>query len=342
MQITFLVSPQSPVLMLRALIALANSFIIRGHRVVLSPPISAAANGTRSSFSLLRPTSRRHPLGIFTGEYSAVNRITETTFQCDYTIATDLQSAQLLRKLTGRCGKKILLGQSTALLNCTPQEATEMKDGNIRILSASEFLKNELEKSFGISSTTLPFRGRNFCLSELLGEGSDYDFDIGWRHGPVPDQERSAIHGAIKILQQRFPDLRVMVIGEEYPAGALPQNVQFILDSDARRVRGLYTRTRIWLINSWESQVQSVLPDALGLGCAVVAFRVNGMDSLIEDGRSGYLVEPGDGAALLERLTAVLEYPLLEKNLRFGALLQSQEHSWARCADALERELEEG
>ena len=58
---------------------------------------------------------------------------------------------------------------------------------------------------------------------------------------------------------------------------------------------------------------------ALGQGVPVVATRVGAIPEVVRDGESGLLVEPGDRAALTERLERVLGDPDLRDRLRGGA-----------------------
>jgi glycosyltransferase involved in cell wall biosynthesis len=52
-----------------------------------------------------------------------------------------------------------------------------------------------------------------------------------------------------------------------------------------------------------------VIPQALAVGTPVVASTVGGSPELIENGVTGYLVSPGDAAALAAAIVAVLQDP---------------------------------
>ena len=45
--------------------------------------------------------------------------------------------------------------------------------------------------------------------------------------------------------------------------------------------------------------------EALAAGCPVVATRVGGVEDVVADGVDGFLVEPGDTAAMAERLESL-------------------------------------
>ncbi len=55
--------------------------------------------------------------------------------------------------------------------------------------------------------------------------------------------------------------------------------------------------------------------EAMASGTPVIASRVGGVPEVVEHGVTGYLVEPGDTAALREQLAALLERPTLARRL---------------------------
>ena len=84
--------------------------------------------------------------------------------------------------------------------------------------------------------------------------------------------------------------------------------------------------------------------EAMASGTPVVASRVGGLAEVVEDGETGFLVPPGDVAALRDRLDQVLGDPPLARRLGANARdLVLQRFTWARvaerCLDAYTRML---
>jgi glycosyltransferase involved in cell wall biosynthesis len=74
--------------------------------------------------------------------------------------------------------------------------------------------------------------------------------------------------------------------------------------------------------------------EAMASGTPVVASRVGGLPEVVQDGVTGYLVPPGDVAALHGRLTAILRDPELAGRLGAnGRALARAELTWDRCAE---------
>jgi glycosyltransferase involved in cell wall biosynthesis len=58
----------------------------------------------------------------------------------------------------------------------------------------------------------------------------------------------------------------------------------------------------------------------MAFGKPVVATHVVGMTDLIEDGETGFLVDPGDTASLAKRCRQLLDQPELRKDMGLNAL----------------------
>lgn len=74
--------------------------------------------------------------------------------------------------------------------------------------------------------------------------------------------------------------------------------------------------------------------EAMASGTPVVASRLGGLPEVVEDGVTGFLVEPGNVAELRERLCQVLSNRLLAERLgRNGRERVLESFTWAACAD---------
>jgi glycosyltransferase involved in cell wall biosynthesis len=81
----------------------------------------------------------------------------------------------------------------------------------------------------------------------------------------------------------------------------------FLGRCDASRVRGLLRHAAALVVPSIYEGMPLVVLEAMEAGVPVVASRVSGIPEVVEDGRTGWLVEPEDPAALAAALAAALE-----------------------------------
>jgi glycosyltransferase involved in cell wall biosynthesis len=106
------------------------------------------------------------------------------------------------------------------------------------------------------------------------------------------------------------------------PSDALP--------AGARLVRGITPHSDAWK-DLWQTSDLFVMParhEAFGLvyqeaaaaGLPVVATRINAVPELVEDGRTGILVPPGDSAALVRAMQALVDSAELRRRMGAAAL----------------------
>jgi len=83
--------------------------------------------------------------------------------------------------------------------------------------------------------------------------------------------------------------------------------------------------------------------EAMDAGVPVVASRVGGLPEVVEDGRSGLLVPPGEPAALAEAIGRLLDRPALGRAMGSEGRRRVEEHFRAgRAAERIESLYEEG
>lgn len=108
---------------------------------------------------------------------------------------------------------------------------------------------------------------------------------------------------ALPLLRERVPGLRVLLAG----AGELEPELRQTANGNAQLVHFLGHRTDmpelmaacdLVILPSWAEALPTVLMEAAAAGRPVVATRVGGVPEIVEHGRTGLLVPPGDPAAL--------------------------------------------
>ncbi len=102
-------------------------------------------------------------------------------------------------------------------------------------------------------------------------------------------------------------------------------------------VERLYRQADVCLhLSDWEGMPNTVL-EAMACGLPVIASRVGGLPELVQEGQTGYLVEPGDEATLLAQLRALMDDQESRSNLGgSGRAFVEQSHALHNLADILE------
>jgi glycosyltransferase involved in cell wall biosynthesis len=165
-----------------------------------------------------------------------------------------------------------------------------------------------------------------------LGLGQD-EFVIG---AAVRLTAQKALHllvEAFAAVHRRFDHTTLVIAGTGPDQGALAaqaerlglgRRVHFLgLRHDVPRLLCAYD---LFALSSvWEGMPLGVL-EAMALGCPVVATRVGGVPEMIEDGRSGIIVEPREAPALAAALAAIVAGPAAARAMAERARERYDQH----------------
>jgi glycosyltransferase involved in cell wall biosynthesis len=129
---------------------------------------------------------------------------------------------------------------------------------------------------------------------------------------------------AARLIARAEPETTFMVVGDGPMAGEIRAQAERAgldgrilfpgLRRDAPRLMAAFD---VFMLSSVYEGLPVAVLEAMALGRAVVATRVGGLPSVIEDGRHGYLVDPGHPEALAQRVVEFLRRPDLRR--RVGA-----------------------
>jgi glycosyltransferase involved in cell wall biosynthesis len=129
---------------------------------------------------------------------------------------------------------------------------------------------------------------------------------------------------AMAELKRRRPDIKLTVAGDGPERKSLEamaerlgvkDRVDFLGYRSQSQVRELLAQTDVFVLASFAEGVPVVLMEAMAAGVPVVSSHIAGIPELVEDGVSGYLVPPGDPAALVERVDELLGDAALRNRL---------------------------
>jgi glycosyltransferase involved in cell wall biosynthesis len=138
-------------------------------------------------------------------------------------------------------------------------------------------------------------------------------------------EERSfaALVRSAHALTARGLDVRLVIVGEgdartdlERLADDLGVRDRLLLPGWQADVRGYFEAMDVFALSGRREGLPNVLLEAMALEVPVVAARMNGVSRLVQDGRNGFLVEPGDPNGLTTALLGLLTNPGLRDLFR--------------------------
>jgi len=118
------------------------------------------------------------------------------------------------------------------------------------------------------------------------------------------------------------PDVRLTIVGDgperaplETMAAPLGARVRFTGYQSQEEVAAILATANAFVLPSFAEGVPVVLMEALAAGLPVIATRITGVPELVDHGRSGFLVPPGDKKALSRVIETFADDPAQGANL---------------------------
>ncbi len=118
-------------------------------------------------------------------------------------------------------------------------------------------------------------------------------------------------------------------------ARGVRDQVHFIAPQPHELLSSYYRAADVCLVPSRSESFGLVALEAAACGTPVVASAVGGLTTLVEDGRTGYLVEDPDPGAYAGAVGRVFDEPLLAERLSTGSVLMARRYTWRAAAKTL-------
>ncbi|MBI4860241.1 MAG: glycosyltransferase [Candidatus Riflebacteria bacterium] len=131
-----------------------------------------------------------------------------------------------------------------------------------------------------------------------------------------PIKAHEDLISVLPALGERFDGLALDLVGDGPMRGPLESQIRRLGLGGRVRVLGarddvpaLLQQAHVFVLSSRSEGMPGSVLEAMATGLPVVATRVGGTPEIVEDGRSGLLVEPGDRSALQQAIETVLSSP---------------------------------
>jgi D-inositol-3-phosphate glycosyltransferase len=125
---------------------------------------------------------------------------------------------------------------------------------------------------------------------------------------------------------------RMMALVDELGLG---ERVSFVPPQPHELLSTYYRAADVCLVPSRSESFGLVALEAAACGTPVVASDVGGLRTLVDHGRTGFLVEEPTPESFAAWTRQILAEPLLAERLGTGAVLRSRRYTWARAAGLL-------
>jgi len=219
-----------------------------------------------------------------------------------------------------------------------------------KIITPSNYLKNILVKFYQLPGSKIEVVYNAVELTEVKACDEKYGQPMAITIGRlVPWKGIDGLIALVPAMTKKYHDFRLVVVGEGPEQDRLNRYcwemqvepyVVFTGRLNHEKTLSLLKRADIFLLNSRYEGLPHTVIEAMACRCPVIATGLEGTREIIEDGRNGITVEPGDTQQLAEKLAFLLENePTRQKMIAEAYKTVTGKFSWEKTLDKLENVL---
>jgi D-inositol-3-phosphate glycosyltransferase len=180
-----------------------------------------------------------------------------------------------------------------------------------------------------------PLKGADVAietLSELMAGGGP-----GPGSGPGPGPDWGPAYRLVIVGGPSGPhgEKALQGLHDAADARGLRELVHFVEPQPHELLSSYYRAADVCLVPSRSESFGLVALEAAACGTPVVASAVGGLTTLIDHGRTGFLVEDAEAAEYAAAVRRIFEQPLAAERLSTASVLRARRYTWRAAARAL-------
>ncbi len=205
----------------------------------------------------------------------------------------------------------------------------------------SSNVRRSLIEEYGCppEKAVLVYAGSNAKVSPVKTKNTDYTkpvilfVGLDWKRKGGPD-----LVEAFKLVREKIPAARLTIVGAE-PDLQVP-GCQVVGKVPPEELDPYYQEASLFCLPTYLEPFGIVFIEAMTAHLPIVATRVGAIPDFVEEGRNGFLVEPGDIPGLANALLRLLENPALCRSFGESSFqLTRDRYSWEAVGDQFKQNI---
>ena len=215
------------------------------------------------------------------------------------------------------------------------------------VIALTEDMKKEIKKSYDIDISVIP-NGINLKNFENISKEKirSKDGKIILFVGTLrPVKGVRYLIEAMKIIRQRNPNTRLMLVGDgedreklEGLVGEfdLKKCVSFVGRVQNEKVPVYMAASDVFVLPSLSEGFPVVSLEAMASGLPIIATNVGGLPEVVQNGENGFLIEPRNSEEIAEKILLILRDNRLRERISRNNKEKSKEYGWETIVKRLE------
>lgn len=319
MRINF-IAPYAPLAGgIRVVLIYANEFRRMGHTVrVITPPARTPRRRDYLSMTFWRKllTQRAQPYDPFEflGPDHIVADYRDPGFashvpDADCVVATWWETAFAVQALPPEKGAKVYFVQGHEVHEHLP---AHISAGSyylpMKKITIAGWLRDTLQDVYGAADVPVVHNSVDHEQFHAPPRPRRPVPTIGFMYADVSFKGADLAMRAIEEARHKITDLEIVAFGKEAAHGGkeLPEGTRYFRQPPQEHLRDIYAMCDGWLMPSHSEGFALPVLEAMACRTPVISTRTGIAPDIIEDGRNGYLVDPGDVEGMADRIVQFL------------------------------------
>ncbi len=329
----------------RVIATYANGLVDRGHDVTIAywhrPAPRHPLRRLRSFVERRRRTAGRDHLDDFRGRILEVREDTLARHlpDADRVLATHWSTAKAVRDLPPAKGEKLYFIQHYEAHTGDAEAVDETWRMPLAKIVISRWLQDLSRDRFGDDSAILVPNGIDLDLFQAPERPMNRVPRVGFLFSHKAWKGPGMAIEVVRRLEASGRPFEFVSFGDVAPslARSLPASIECLERPPQVRIVATYASCDAWLCTSTTEGFGLPPLEAMACRCPAVSTRCGGPEDFVRDGRNGFLVELGDAAGMVERVTELTADASRWKACSDAAFETAAQYDLGRAVERFER-----
>lgn len=246
----------------------------------------------------------------------------------DVIIATAAETAYPVFQLPVKCGKKVYFIQDYETWMMKEKKLDETFRLGMCNVAVSTWLKQLIEDKSGKSAQLVsnPINCEVFKITNPIEDRNDHTVGLLWHDDPKKGLNISL--NALKIVYEKYPDLKVKMFGATKPGLELPGWIEFTFRANESQLQDLYNSCSVFVCGTVFEGFGLTGAESMACGCLLVSTDYLGVREYAHDSYNALLSPVNDSMALAKNIMRAFENPEMRIRLAGQGAKDISQRNW--------------